>query len=61
VETDASTKAIADTILQQVSSLNGIKKHWHPIVFWSKKLQPAERNYTTYNQELLTIVDCFKK
>jgi transposase InsO family protein len=61
VETDASTKAIAGTISQQVSSPDGTKKHWHPIAFWSRKLQPAERNYTTHDQELLAIVDCFKE
>ena len=61
VETDASTKAIAGTLSQQDSSLDGTIRHWHPIAFWSRKLSAAERNYTTHDQELLAIVDCFKE
>jgi hypothetical protein len=61
VKTDVLTKAITGIILQQVSSLNNTKKHWYPIVFWSRKLQPTKKNYITYNQELLAIVNCFKE
>lgn len=60
VETDASTFAIAAVLSQQQSSLDGTKQHWHPVAFWSRKLIPAERNYTTHDQELLAIHECFK-
>jgi len=34
---------------------------WHPVAFLSRKMQPAERNYEVYDQELLAIVYCFKE
>jgi len=60
VETDALTYAIAGTVSQQASHEQGGKQHWHPVAFWSRKLTPTERNYNTYDQELLAIVKCFK-
>ena len=30
--------------------------HWHPVTFWSWTMVPAERNYRTKDQEMLTIV-----
>jgi transposase InsO family protein len=33
---------------------------WHPVAFWSRKFNDAEKNYETYDQELLAIVDAFK-
>jgi len=61
VETDASKFAVTGSISQQIESDNGTKKHWHPVAFWSCKLTGAEWHYTTYNGELLAIVECFKK
>jgi transposase InsO family protein len=61
VETDASGFAIAGTISQQQSTGEGTKMHWHPVAFWSRKLSPAERNYSTYDAELLAIVEAFKQ
>ena len=55
VETDASNFAIAG-ILSQPDD-NG---HWKPVAFWSRKMIPVERNYETYDQELLAIVAVFK-
>jgi hypothetical protein len=33
----------------------------YPVVFISKKYNPAEYNYKIYNKELLAIVRCFEK
>ena len=33
----------------------------HPIAFHSRKFTPAEINYDTSDNELLAIVDCFKR
>ena len=32
----------------------------HPIIFFSKNLNPAECNYEIYNKELLAIIWCFE-
>ena len=34
---------------------------WKPIVFLSRTMQPAERNYKIYNKELLAIVEALTK
>jgi transposase InsO family protein len=51
LETDASIQGIAGIFSQLQSNGN-----WHPIAFWSRKLIPAEKNYHTYDLELLAIV-----
>jgi carbonic anhydrase len=51
LETDASIQGIAGIFSQLQSNRN-----WHPIAFWLRKLIPAEKNYYTYNLELLAIV-----
>ena len=38
-----------------LSQLHNDEK-WHPIGFTSKSLSPAERNYTIYNKELLSVI-----
>ena len=55
VETDASDFGLCGIVTQLFE--DGI---WHPIAFASRKMQPAERNYETYDQELLAIVFSFK-
>lgn len=59
IETDASEFAAA-AILSQLVSIGEENPQWHPVAFWSRKFIPAERNYETYDQELLAIVDAFK-
>jgi hypothetical protein len=49
--TDASDFATG-AILEQPDALNC----WHPVVFHSKSLQPAEHNYKIHDKELLAIV-----
>lgn len=61
VETDASAFAYAGILSQpgQWPVKDGRKPIWHPVAFYSKKLEPAELNYETHDQELLAIVKCF--
>ena len=33
---------------------------WHPVAFWSRKLNDAERNYNMPRSELLAIVNAIK-
>ncbi|UYV63130.1 hypothetical protein LAZ67_2003234, partial [Cordylochernes scorpioides] len=47
--TDASDRAVG-SVLQQLDNNN-----WKPIAFFSKKLNPAQCNYSTYDKELLAI------
>ena len=56
IETDASQFAIA-AILSQLFE----DGKWHPVAFVSKKLEPAERNWEVYDQELFAIVYAFKQ
>jgi transposase InsO family protein len=55
LQTDASGYAIAG-IISQLSD----DTEWHPIAYWSRKLDKAERNYETHDAELLAIVECFR-
>jgi len=57
VHTDASEYAIGAEI-SQVDSRNGKLR---PILFYLRKLTPAEENYTTYDKEMLAIVQVMKK
>ena len=56
LETDASGFAISG-ILSQLNPQEGL---WHPVAFWSRKMQPAERNYGTPDQEMLAIFASFQ-
>jgi len=49
--TDASNYATG-AILEQDDALG----RSHPVAYYSKSLQPAERNYKIHNKELLAIV-----
>jgi hypothetical protein len=51
VETDASGFASGAVLLQK-----GTDNEWHPVSFISKSFLPAERNYDTWDRELLSIV-----
>jgi hypothetical protein len=56
IETDASDYAIG-AILSQPDENHNL----HPIVYHSRKMIPAERNYNIHDKELLAIVDAFKE
>jgi hypothetical protein len=47
VETDASDFAMGAILSQQDSAGD-----WHPVAYYSKALQPAERNYDVHNDVL---------
>ena len=69
LETNASVFTIAGILSQQgagepradwcrsTSTIKGdTAAHWHPVIFWSWTIVPAERNYRTKDQEMLAIV-----
>jgi hypothetical protein len=56
VETDASDFGIGG-ILSQINSVNVLQ----PIAFYSRQLNPAERNYTIYDKELIAVYACFQE
>ncbi|KAK3547304.1 hypothetical protein QTP86_018825 [Hemibagrus guttatus] len=51
VEVDASTTGVGAVLSQQ----QGNPSHLHPCAFFSRKLNPAERNYEIGNRELLAV------
>jgi hypothetical protein len=55
VYTDASDYATS-AILEQDDALG----RSHPVTFYSKSLQPAERNYEIHDKELLTIIHALR-
>jgi len=55
VETDASGHAIGGVLSQEQDG------KWKPIVFLSRTMQPAKRNYEIYDKELLAIVEALAK
>ena len=50
LETDASDFAVAAVVKQQFEG------RWHPVAFYSRKMNPAERNYEIHDKELLAVV-----
>jgi hypothetical protein len=58
IETDASDYAIAAVASQRFTDSDGTE-HLRPVGFFSRKLKPAELNYTVHDKELLAIVDAF--
>ena len=55
VEMDASEHAIGGVLLQEQ------EEKWKPIVFLSRTMQLAERNYKIYDKELLAIMEALTK
>ena len=63
LETDSSGFALTGIASQaRGGEDNSLAKggHQHPFTFFSRKMNPAERNYVTGDQELLAIVASFK-
>jgi hypothetical protein len=56
METDVSDFAVA-AILSQLQDNNT----WRPVAFFSKAMNPAERNYEIYDKEMLAIVKGFEE
>ena len=55
VETDTSGHVIGGVLFQEQEG------KWKPIIFLSRIMQLAERNYKIYNKELLAIVEALIK
>ena len=49
---------IIDGIFSQLTSNDS--SQWHKIAFFSQKMIPPEKQYKTYNSEILTIINVFK-
>jgi hypothetical protein len=56
VETDASDFAIGACMSQPDD-----EGRLHPVMFYSRKMTPAEQNYDIHDKELLAIVDTFRE
>lgn len=54
VQSDASDFAVGGVLLQEFAG------QLHPIAFYSRKLNSAERNYTVSEREMLGVVECVK-
>jgi hypothetical protein len=52
--TDASTSAMGAVMQQRVDNA------WQPLVFLSKKLNPAQQKYSAYDRELLDVYEALK-
>ena len=55
LHTDASLEGLGGVLYQQQNNAE-----LHVIAYESRRLTPAEKNYTTHEQELLAIVHCFR-
>jgi hypothetical protein len=55
IEVDASNYAIGAVLMQK-----GEKDILHPVAFFSKTMNNAQRNYDMYNHELLALVEMFR-
>jgi len=55
VETNALGHTIGGVLSQEQEG------KWKPILFLSRTMQPAERNYEIYDKELLAIVEALAK
>jgi len=56
IETDASDYAIGACMSQPDD-----EGRLHPVMFYSRKMVPAEKNYDIHDKELLAIVDTFRE
>lgn len=54
VETDASQFSVGGVLLQEAHG------SWLPVSYHLRGLTPAERNYLTYEKELLALINCVK-
>lgn len=57
IHTDASIDGIAAILFQKADNDNNL----HPIFYFSKKTSDAERKYTSYELEVLAVVEALKK
>ena len=55
IECDSSGYAVGGTLMQKMKGL------WHPVAYFSKKLNPAESNYSIHDKEMLAIIRCIRE
>ena len=61
---DKKIRVEVDTLEYTIRGVLSIKckdKNWRPVVFISKSLNKAERNYKIHNREMLAIIRCLDK
>ena len=49
-----------DFVIRGVLSIKYKNKKWRPVVYISKLLNKAERNYKIHNKEMLAIIKCLE-
>ena len=52
IECDSFGYVVSGTLMQKMKGL------WHPVAYFSKKLNPAESNYPIHDKEMLAIIRC---
>lgn len=57
IHTDASKEGIGAILMQKSSE----DSKMHPVYYYSKKTNPAERNYTSYELEVLAVISALRK
>jgi hypothetical protein len=55
VETDASDEALGGVLSQRMDE----NEPWHPVAYFSKTMDKAEKAYEIYDKELLAIIRAF--
>ena len=55
IECDSSGYVVGSTLMQKMKGL------WHPVAYFSKKLNPAESNYPIHDKEMLAIICCIRE
>ena len=55
IECDSSEYVVGGTLMQKMKGL------WHPVAYFSKKLNPAESNYLIHDKEMLAIIRCIRE
>ena len=62
IETNASDYIIVEVLLQPCKdSANYLQTMWKPVACYSQRIIDSEHQYWTSNQEMLAIVNFFKK
>ena len=51
---------VSDFVTGGVLSIKYEDKKWKPVVYISKLLNEAERNYEIHNKEILAIIQCLE-
>jgi hypothetical protein len=57
VETDASDEALGGVLSQRINE----DEPWHPVAYFSKTMDKAEKAYEIYDKELLAIIRAFQE